>query len=379
MRFTRPIGDFAAKTAMPFFCAVPPTLPSDPEGVGPFPSAGPYVVTEYRPGERVTIRRNRFYGGNATAPRRRLRRRPPGLGASRGAGPGRARRCGLGARPRAHLLRAGTATRREVRDQQIAVLRQARSRPQAPRLQQRPTALPRQRAAETSGELRHSTGARSREPRPAPRSRIASPISICLRACRDSRTPTSIHSSVRTSNGRERSRAATSAAERPSSTRTTVLSRSRSRRQPSSSSPRSGSTSRCGAAPGPCAAQQALRSQASPGTWCFILWAPDFVDPFTYLNGLFDPRFASGGNVGRFDSSTFNRLMRRGRAPAGSRALPAYGELDVRLCPRRGAVRADQLLHRADARVEARRLCRAATHARPDGSLSQVARARQGA
>ena len=35
--------------------------------------------------------------GNATAPRRRLRRRPPGLGASRGAGPGRARRCGLGA------------------------------------------------------------------------------------------------------------------------------------------------------------------------------------------------------------------------------------------------------------------------------------------
>jgi ABC-type oligopeptide transport system substrate-binding subunit len=60
VRFTRPVGDFAAKTAMPFFCAVPPTLPSDPEGVGVFPSAGPYVVTEYRPGERVTIRRNRF-------------------------------------------------------------------------------------------------------------------------------------------------------------------------------------------------------------------------------------------------------------------------------------------------------------------------------
>ena len=63
VRFARPIGDFTAKTAMPFFCAVPPTLPSDPEGVGAFPSAGPYVVTEYRPGERVTVRRNRFYRG----------------------------------------------------------------------------------------------------------------------------------------------------------------------------------------------------------------------------------------------------------------------------------------------------------------------------
>ena len=63
VRFTRPVVDFAAKTTMPFFCAVPPTLHSDPEGVRVFPSAGPYVVTEYRPGERVTIRRNRFYRG----------------------------------------------------------------------------------------------------------------------------------------------------------------------------------------------------------------------------------------------------------------------------------------------------------------------------
>ena len=48
---------------MPFFCAVPPTLPADPEGVGAFPGAGPYYVAEYRAGERVVIRRNRFYRG----------------------------------------------------------------------------------------------------------------------------------------------------------------------------------------------------------------------------------------------------------------------------------------------------------------------------
>jgi peptide/nickel transport system substrate-binding protein len=64
VRFTRPMFDFPAKTTMPFFCAVPPALPSDPEGYGVFPGSGPYTITEYRPGERVTLRRNRFYNGS---------------------------------------------------------------------------------------------------------------------------------------------------------------------------------------------------------------------------------------------------------------------------------------------------------------------------
>lgn len=63
VRFIRPAPDFLARTAMPFFCAVPPSLPSSGEGVGAFPSAGPYYVQEYRPGERVVIRRNPYYGG----------------------------------------------------------------------------------------------------------------------------------------------------------------------------------------------------------------------------------------------------------------------------------------------------------------------------
>jgi len=63
VRFTREVRDFAAWTTMPFFCAVPPTLPPDAEGVRRFPGAGPYYITEYRPNERVIIRRNRHYGG----------------------------------------------------------------------------------------------------------------------------------------------------------------------------------------------------------------------------------------------------------------------------------------------------------------------------
>ena len=54
--------DFLHRTTT-FVCAVPPTLPADPEGVGAFPAAGPYYVADYRPGERVVLRRNRFYRG----------------------------------------------------------------------------------------------------------------------------------------------------------------------------------------------------------------------------------------------------------------------------------------------------------------------------
>jgi peptide/nickel transport system substrate-binding protein len=63
VRFERAVPDFPAQTTMPFFCAVPPGLPSDPEGVGAFPSAGPYHVVEYRPGERIALERNSYYGG----------------------------------------------------------------------------------------------------------------------------------------------------------------------------------------------------------------------------------------------------------------------------------------------------------------------------
>lgn len=67
VHFTRPAPDFPARMTLPYFCAVPPDMPLDPEGVTRFQSAGPYRVTEYVENQRVTIRRNRFYRGSRPA------------------------------------------------------------------------------------------------------------------------------------------------------------------------------------------------------------------------------------------------------------------------------------------------------------------------
>jgi peptide/nickel transport system substrate-binding protein len=64
IRLTRRVPDFPARMATLPFCAVPPNLPIDPEGVGaPLHLAGPYYVAEYVPGRRVVLRRNRYYRG----------------------------------------------------------------------------------------------------------------------------------------------------------------------------------------------------------------------------------------------------------------------------------------------------------------------------
>lgn len=47
-----------------YLCAVPPSLPADPEGArAPLSSPAPYFVAEYVPGERLVLERNRFYHG----------------------------------------------------------------------------------------------------------------------------------------------------------------------------------------------------------------------------------------------------------------------------------------------------------------------------
>ena len=61
-------------------------------------------------------------------------------------------------------------------------------------------------------------------------------------------------------------------------------------------------------------------------------WLPDHLDPYTYLNLLFDGQFARGGNnLPHFDEPKYNRLLRRTARLRGQARYRAYGALDVRL------------------------------------------------
>lgn len=62
LRLVRPVPDFLARLTL--LCAVPDALPADPEGAkAPLHSPAPYYVSEYVPGERLVMARNRFYRG----------------------------------------------------------------------------------------------------------------------------------------------------------------------------------------------------------------------------------------------------------------------------------------------------------------------------
>src|SRR5215471_551637 len=55
--------DFLARTAMPFFCAVPTNLAHDPNGVLAPPSAGPYYIADRVLNKSITIKKNPYYKG----------------------------------------------------------------------------------------------------------------------------------------------------------------------------------------------------------------------------------------------------------------------------------------------------------------------------
>jgi peptide/nickel transport system substrate-binding protein len=68
VRLTKPAPDFVSRIAMPFFCAVPPNLPINPNGVNTPPGAGPYYVSSKESGKQIVLRKNPNYGG--TRPQR---------------------------------------------------------------------------------------------------------------------------------------------------------------------------------------------------------------------------------------------------------------------------------------------------------------------
>ena len=64
IRLQAPAPDFLARIAEPPMCAVPPGTPLDPGGVRTIPSAGPYYVASYTPGQGIVLGRNPNYHGS---------------------------------------------------------------------------------------------------------------------------------------------------------------------------------------------------------------------------------------------------------------------------------------------------------------------------
>ncbi len=63
VRLTRSGPDFLGAASQ--LCAVPPALPTDPEGAkAPLASPGPYYVSEFAPGQRIVLTRNQYYKGS---------------------------------------------------------------------------------------------------------------------------------------------------------------------------------------------------------------------------------------------------------------------------------------------------------------------------
>ena len=64
IRLLAPAPDLTARIAEPAMCAVPSGTPADPQGVRLIPSAGPYRVASYAPGQGVELTRNSNYHGS---------------------------------------------------------------------------------------------------------------------------------------------------------------------------------------------------------------------------------------------------------------------------------------------------------------------------
>jgi peptide/nickel transport system substrate-binding protein len=326
VRFTREVREFDAWTTMPFFCAVPPGLPPSREGVHTFPGAGPYTIREYRPNDRVVIRRNRHYGGNrqhhvegfdvdlsAESPDEKIKRvvagradwtytlpavalQPPlgligkyGLNYSRFfitpgltvsmyvlncSGPlfrnnPQLRRAVNLALDRGRLLRSGAG---DATDQYLAPeVLGFKDRAIYPRPD-----LDRARAL-AAGNLRGGK-AILYVPDVLPARGSAQGVQLQLAALglEIEIRPFGEHATAASYLGR-------------------------------------------------------LGDPDVPWDLALVLWAPDFVDPAAYINRLLDGQHAGGTNLARFDESPFNALMRQASRLRGAARAKAYAELDLRL------------------------------------------------
>ena len=332
VRLTRPAPDFPHRTASTFFCAVPPSLPPDPEGRGAFPAAGPYFVSEYRRGERVVIRRNTFYGGRrphhvagfdvdlrVASPHEVLRR------VERGEADWGHTLAGIYFDPALDLVERYGINRSQLFLRPGLTLRMLAFNSSRPLFKNNPLLRRAVNFALNRGALVLAGGARVSRP-------SDQYLPSIMPGFKDADVYPLERADVR------RARALASGNLRGG---TAVL--------------------YVNSSPLPMAIGQLVKQQlaeiglevevkgipihsasaayfnklATPGEqWdiAFGLWSPSYIDPYAYINLLFDRRFLGATNFSRFASSPHDKEMRRAaRLPQGGLRNSAYAALDVRL------------------------------------------------
>jgi peptide/nickel transport system substrate-binding protein len=330
IRFTRPTFDFAAKTTMPFFCAVPPTLPPDPEGVRTFPAAGPYYVTDYRPGERVSLRRNPFYKG--TRPHHvegfdaEITGGQPGEGldrVERGDAdwtwsiapnyfePGRRLAEKYGVNKSRFFVKPGFTFRSIVFNHSRPLFRNNARLRQAVNFAIDRRALSRVVTSSALAETQTDQflpasfpGYKNVDIYPLARSDVRRAKQLARGATRGGKATFYV-------------------ADFPPPVALAQLIKRQLARIGLNVTLKSIPSS---------ALLQRLSNPREPWDLTLLLWQPDFIDPYTYINSLFDSQsIGSGANIGRFASPNYDRLMRQAAHLQGTARYRAYGRLDVQL------------------------------------------------
>jgi peptide/nickel transport system substrate-binding protein len=332
IRLTRPAPDFPHRTASTFFCAVPPQLPIDVEGVGAIPAAGPYYVVDYRRGERVVLRQNRFYGGSrphhvegfdvdlrAASPQEVLQR------VERGDADWGHTISGIYFDPALGLVEKYGLNRTQLFLRRGFTLRMLAFNLSRPLFRDNPGlrravnyALNRRALVSVGGPLvsRPSDqylpsimpGFKDADVYPLERSDLQRARTLANGNLRGAKAVLYINSSPL-----------------PMAIGQLV------RQQLAEI----GLEVEVRGIPIHSASAAYFKKLATPGEpWdmAFGLWSPSYIDPYAYINLLFDRRFVGATNFARFASSAYDKQMRQAaRLPQGRARQDAYSTLDVRL------------------------------------------------
>ena len=325
VRFKRPVRDFPAQTTMPFFCAVPPGLPADPEGVSAFPGAGPYYVADYRRGERIVIERNRYYRGGrphhvnrflvdlrATSPDDVLDKIERG-----DADWGYASNTVILDPVKGLVKKYGINKARLWVKPGLAFTGYAlnTSRPlfrNNPRLRQAVNFVIDRAALEGGGGRGQLTDQYLPSAMPGFRDARIYPL----------RRPDLRRARALASGHTRSGKAVLYTVNVP---QRVVFARIVARNLQ-----KIGLDVEVKGLPASAFGPRAF-APGEPVDIVFFIWAPDYIDPYAYLNPFFESRFIGNSNAARFDSPGYDRLLREAAGLQGEARARAYGALDARI------------------------------------------------